>query len=447
MKKNHDVSELVGLSQKGNRECLGVLSAHVRQRVFLYLYRMTLDYHLAQDLAQETVLYMIESLPRLNTTSSSSLWGWIYRSAWGIFQHYLRSQGHRRILQKTIVDHEVLLQLTDQTEEGALEQAEQSELFEAICKSLGTLETRHRNVLILRCFELLSYAEIASVMGGSELKARVLFFHAKHALKRRLHNCGYGREYFLTSLSLFAAVTGMRAKSASAAVTVTSDLLKTGTMATLIGSVSTDWGLIAAAVIVIGLVAGMFHVRSLDGNAPIKNTQQTTLALQGDTRWASPLRIISSNGLEENVWEAVPAENDEETLTTSPLDLQATFARQWYKYPFIIPEGHWIEFGFGGAISNGIGFDVRCDCLDTGNFPDVFLTDGRGRTLQLTNPVIESLEERMQRVSFDLTDVEIPFEPVGVRVQGRGLEGPWKASVLISLQAQISLHPKDKPRL
>ena len=172
MTQTHDISELVSRAQKGNRESLGVLSAHVRQRVFVYLYRLTLDYHLAQDLAQETVLYMIESLPRLKTTSSSSLWAWIYRSAWGKFQHHLRPQGHQRIVQKTIVDHEALMQLTDQTRENTLEQVERSELFEAICKSLNMLEKKHRNVLILRSFELLSYAEIASVIGGSEHQAR-----------------------------------------------------------------------------------------------------------------------------------------------------------------------------------------------------------------------------------------------------------------------------------
>ena len=435
----HDVSELVGRAQKGNRECLGVLSTHVRQRVFVYLYRMTLDYHLAQDLAQETVLYMIQALPRLKTTSSSSLWAWIYRSAWGIFQHHLRPQGHQRIVQKTIVDHETLLQLTDETKGSALEQAERSELFEAISKSLGTLETRHRNVLILRCFERLSYAEIASIMGGTELKARVLFFHAKHALKRRLHNRGYGRQYFLTSLSLFGVITGMRTKSATAAITVTSNLLKTGTMATVIGAVSTQLGFMTAAVITIGLVGGTLHVCSSGADTPTETASRMTLPVQSDTRWAFPTQIIHSYDPEGNGWEALSAMNGKESLTRVPLDLQAILDRQWYNCHVVIPEGHWIGFGFGGSINNGIGFDIRCDCLDTGNVPDVLLTDGRGRTLLLTHPIIEPLDNRAHRVSFDITNLEVPFEPVGIRLEGRGLEGQWKAPVVFSLEAQISL--------
>ena len=272
MTGTHDISELVSRAQKGDRESLGLLSAHVRRRVFVYLYRMTLDYHLAEDLVQETVLYMIESLPRLKTTSSLSLWAWIYRSAWGIFRHYLRPQGHQRIVQKTVVDHEALLKLTDETKETALEHAERSELLEAICKSLGTIEAKHRNVLVLRCFEQLSHAEIAAVMGCSELKARVLFFHAKHALKRQLHNRGFGRRYFLTSLSLFGLITGMHTKSASAAITVTSSLSKTRTIATTIGAITAKLGFVKTAVVTTGLVVGTLHVCSSDADMPREST-------------------------------------------------------------------------------------------------------------------------------------------------------------------------------
>lgn len=437
MIKTRDISELVSRAKKGNQESLGELSALVRQKLFVYLYRLTLDYHLAQDLAQETVLYMIESLSRLKTAKSSSIWAWIYRSAWGKFQHSIRPQGHQRIVQKTIVDHEVLMQLTDEDKENALEHAERTELFEAICESLDKLEKRHRNVLILRCYELLSYAEIASVMGNSELQARLLFFRAKHALKRHLQNRGYGRKYFLTSLTLFGLVTGMRAKSASAAVTVTANMVKAGTVATTIGAVTTKTGLVATAIVTIGLVAGSVHVYNANAQKSMESTQGMILAVQSDTRWDLPLQIITSNDPEENGWQALSVKDGEELSSKVPLDLQTILARQWEDCFVILPEGHWIEFGFERSLKNGIGFDIRYDCLDTGNYPDVFLADGQGGTFQLTNPVIKPLEGRGQRVSFELTDVLIPFEPMGVRIQGRGFKGRWKAPVIFNLEARI----------
>jgi hypothetical protein len=258
-------------------------------------------------------------------------------------------------------------------------------------------------------------------------------------LKRRLHNRGYGRRYFLTSLSLFGLITGMRTKSATTATTVTSNLLKTGTMATTIGAVSTQLGLMTAAVITIGLVGSTLHVCSSGADSFTEIPRRMTLPVQSDTRWAFPLQILYAYDPEGNGWETLSIQDGEELLKRVPLDLQEILAKQWYHCHVIVPEGHWIEFGFGGPINNGFGFDIRYDCLDTGNFPDVFLTDGQNRTLRLTHPVIEPLENQALRVSFDITNLEVPFEPVGIRVQGRGLEGRWKAPVVCNLEAQISL--------
>jgi len=435
MKKKHDFSNLVSRAQKGDRESLGVLSSQVRQRVFVYFYRMTLDYHLAQDLAQEIVLYMIESLPRLKTTSSSSLWAWIYRSAWGKFQHTLRPRGHQRIIQKTIVDVEALLKMTIETQENSLEQAERSELFEAICRSLDLLEAKYRSVLTLRCFEQLSYAEIASVMGSSELQSRCLFFRAKHALKRHLHNRGFGRKYFLTGLSLFGFITSMQTKSASATMTVTSSLLETGTTAAVIGAVTTKFGLITAAMVAIGFAAGLFHICDSNAKIPEEFVSRTTSTVQKDAQWTFPSKIINSEG---DRWETLYPGDSNESPIRAPLDLQTVITEKWNNCYLILPEGHWIEFGFEKAIADGIGYDIRYKCLDTGNFPYVFITGSQGRILQLINPVIESLENRSeQSVSFDITNIKLPFEPVGIRIQGGGIKGQWQAPVLFSLEARI----------
>lgn len=278
-----NISELVSRAQKGDRECLGILSARVRRRIFVYLYRMTLDYHLAEDLVQETVLYMIEALPRLQATNNSSLWAWIYRSAWGIYRHYLRPQGHQRIVKNTLVDHEALLQLTADAEDDALEHAERAELCDAICRSLGKMKARQRNVLVLRCFERFSYAQIATVMGCSEIRARVLFFHAKRVLKHKLHNHGFGRRYFLTGLSLFGMITAAHTKSASAALTVTSSIVKTHTIASVLGAIAAESELVKAAMITIAIVAGMICIYTSDADVPTKSTSGITIAGAGDT--------------------------------------------------------------------------------------------------------------------------------------------------------------------
>jgi DNA-directed RNA polymerase specialized sigma24 family protein len=53
-------------AQTGNMQNLSAVAEQVRLKVYTYIYRLTLDYHLTQDLTQETVMEMIKSLPQLD---------------------------------------------------------------------------------------------------------------------------------------------------------------------------------------------------------------------------------------------------------------------------------------------------------------------------------------------------------------------------------------------
>ena len=52
-------------AQAGDTQSLSAVAAQVRSKVYTYIYRLTFDYHLTQDLIQEMVLEMIKALPRL----------------------------------------------------------------------------------------------------------------------------------------------------------------------------------------------------------------------------------------------------------------------------------------------------------------------------------------------------------------------------------------------
>jgi len=70
-------------AQAGNIQSMSAVAEHVRPKVYTYIYRLTLDYHLAQDLTQETVLEMIKALPQLKVPHVNGFWGWIFRTAQG----------------------------------------------------------------------------------------------------------------------------------------------------------------------------------------------------------------------------------------------------------------------------------------------------------------------------------------------------------------------------
>jgi len=68
-------------AQEGNSQNLSEVAEQVRQKVYTYIYRLTLDYHLTQDLTQETALEMIKSLSELKVPHVNGFWGWIFRTA------------------------------------------------------------------------------------------------------------------------------------------------------------------------------------------------------------------------------------------------------------------------------------------------------------------------------------------------------------------------------
>ena len=100
--------QVIRQAQAGNMQSLSAVAEQVRQKVYTYLYRLTLDYHLTQDLAQETVLEMIKGLPKLKVPHVKGFWGWIFRTALGKVQHHFRPQGARRLARKTTSDDAVL---------------------------------------------------------------------------------------------------------------------------------------------------------------------------------------------------------------------------------------------------------------------------------------------------------------------------------------------------
>ena len=96
--------QIIRQAQDGDRQSLSAVAEQVQQKVNTYIYRLTLDYHLTEDLTQETVLEMINSLGQLELSHVNGFWAWVFRTALGKVQHHFRPQGARRLAQKTTSD-------------------------------------------------------------------------------------------------------------------------------------------------------------------------------------------------------------------------------------------------------------------------------------------------------------------------------------------------------
>lgn len=240
------VIRLVKQAQCGDSEAMSQLSQQVADRVLPYIQGLTLNYDLAQDILQETLLELVKSLDRVK--SPESFWCWIYRQALGKVQHHFRDRSRQRSIVLRVASG-LLGHATDESLSG-LNYVMRMELSEIVLKAMDKLKIEYRNVLLLRCFENLSYAEIAQVLDCKELHARVLFFRAKRSLGRYLVRGSFGKEHLLAGLVLFRILT-KPSEVSSATTLVSASVLEVDTFAAIISLASSKIGLLVTSLVTL----------------------------------------------------------------------------------------------------------------------------------------------------------------------------------------------------
>lgn len=255
-----DVVELVRQAQQGDPQAMDRLAEPARSRLSAYIYRLTLNHDLAQDLVQETLLKMIENIR--NIERPDRFWPWLFRTALGQVQHYYRDQARTQQIGFSSVSRQRLSDYLAHDRDDGLDRLMRKELAEAVVDAMAQLKLTYRSVLTLRCYEQLSFAEIADMMDCKELRARVLFFRARHSLRRRLTKRGFGKGLLLTALGLFGWLTAP-ADAAAAGTTVTAASCQVGAAATIAGLAGTPSGIatmLTAAAVTFTLSLSIEHI-------------------------------------------------------------------------------------------------------------------------------------------------------------------------------------------
>jgi RNA polymerase sigma-70 factor (ECF subfamily) len=439
MDEKADYFEIIKQAQLGGRDDMSRLAEEARGRVFIYIYRVTLDHHLAQDLSQETMLEMLKSLRRLNVESVNSFWSWLYRTALGKIQHHFRYQGSKRIEQRTIFDGWELLNLVPQDRRSGLTLLLQKELSQAVLKAMGQLKVVYRNILTLRCFDEMTYADIAAVTGVSKMQAMLLFFRAKQSLKKQLARNGFKKEQLLPALGLFGAITASSAKPASAVATVSSAAMKVSASAAVIGSMTTKTGIVSGIIAVTALLTvtvpvvlknpwtEKFHIISEErlDQARFKYPSKVQASYNPDG-WkgdARPGHHPKSITLEQHLI-GPPAEN---------------------LFDVVIPEKCWVELCFSSAIVNGPGDDIIIvEQCKRGEQADVFITNCDKKEVYIGKITVPMTgDHEITAFGFDISGLDLPFTPCGVRIlttdsDGAEMNDSLPGFDLVSVRANLS---------
>lgn len=166
---------LVLRCQAGDEDAFEELVTRYHPRLRYYLRRILPRSDNADDVLQEVWFAAFRALPRL--TDPAALGAWLYRIARDKAAVQWRGRSPER-----------LLDISDIVEEPAENNEFHHEDSQDVHVSLAELATEHREVLVLRFLEDMTYEQIAKVTGCPIGTVRSRLHYAKSALRQAIED-------------------------------------------------------------------------------------------------------------------------------------------------------------------------------------------------------------------------------------------------------------------
>ena len=437
-------------AQRGCQESRSLLAQRAKPKVQAFINRMTLDHDLTEDLTQETLLELIRALPRLQLTSESGFWSWVYRTALGKVQHHFRRQGARRTEHRTTVNSEILETMSGKPHTGPATTLWRKETVELILGAMGALDLEYRTVLTLRCLEDQSYAQIAAVLGGSQMRAKMSFYRARTALRKQLARKGLRRSHFLGALTVFAAMTSTSPRSASAIPFVTAASARAAVSGAVLATVLSRAVLIGIGIVLAltGTVAILTSGDQPGPTTPVTVTWQgpgqpqldNNMRFMGAQLMYFPLReVAASHNPDQDDWRCFvhwPREQDVQLIAEPIAKPQGTM--------LVLEQDHWVEYHIRNPLLDRPGPEIGFTVRNWGTLPSVYLTDGGQRLQEISVTHYRGGHAPgFMVLGFDLSAIAIDFRVRGIRIVGHDRQGPFGgcgiSTIAVSLANRMTI--------
>ena len=278
---------LVRKAQGGDRGSLDRLAELARGRLGVFVYRLTLDQELSQEIVQESMVEMFKVLGKLR--EADRFWPWLYGIATNKLRRHHRTERTRRKAAEIRARRDS--SRTVKEAQDGLDRLVGQELKDIVAGAMKKLKTSHRAVLIMRCYDGMSYADIATSMGSSEFGTRMLFMRAKRALQKQLSRNGFGKGSLLAALVVFGKMTAP-SEAAAAEIAIPAATMSVGTVAGIVGAVTSKTAVVSVAtvgVLAVGSVTVGPNVAErlggrTNGNTAIVGPWSTSQS-EGEEHW------------------------------------------------------------------------------------------------------------------------------------------------------------------
>ena len=148
------------------------------RELYLYIYSLSRNHYIAEDLTQETFLKALLSLPE----EHGNIRAWLYMVARNLFFNYSEKASRNVSLEEE-------MKRSDEEKDllaNMIENERKLQLYQALKK----LDMKKREILLLQYFGDLSQKEIAAVLHITPENVRVLAYRAKKELKKYMEQQG-----------------------------------------------------------------------------------------------------------------------------------------------------------------------------------------------------------------------------------------------------------------
>ena len=162
--------------QKGNLKEFGFLYDKYVRRIHDFIYFKTYHKETAEDLTSKTFLKALEKIKHYNS-KIGTFSSWLYCIARNTVIDHYRTK-------KNTTDIEDVWDLS--AEEDVESDIDARENLEKVKAHLAKLSPEHRDIVILRVWQEMSYAEIAEVLGKSEDSCKMMFSRVVAGMKEDL---------------------------------------------------------------------------------------------------------------------------------------------------------------------------------------------------------------------------------------------------------------------
>src|SRR5688500_2764318 len=183
-------ADVVALAQQGRETAYRELLRRYERPVFALVFRMVRDRELAEDLAQETFIKVLNYIDRYRPEFKFS--SWLFKIANNVAIDHLR----KRHLDTISIDGSPHASSAAEIEatsldvavrqESALEEMEAKELGSEIERAIARLRPEYRSCIMLRHVEGRSYEEIAATLDLPLGTVKTYIHRARHQLREAL---------------------------------------------------------------------------------------------------------------------------------------------------------------------------------------------------------------------------------------------------------------------